>query len=142
MNKLGIWAIAIATAFVIGTLSANPVAEAVGGWKAAVADLQDQIDSLPTSEPQIIKRTGQMTVAPGAEQTVEVTCDDSEVLLEHGIRTSFENLIGGGTRGNFIFGEAGNHVPDPIIGFSFTVVNDGGGQEIATGEVSIVCAKP
>jgi len=36
MNKLGIWAIAIATAFVIGVLSANPVAEAASGWKAAI----------------------------------------------------------------------------------------------------------
>jgi len=33
---MGIWAIAIATAFVIGTLSANPVVEAVGGWKEAL----------------------------------------------------------------------------------------------------------
>jgi len=35
MNKLGIWAIAIAGAFLIGILSANPVVEAVGGWQAA-----------------------------------------------------------------------------------------------------------
>jgi len=35
MNKLGIWAIAVAGAFLIGVLSANPVAEAVGGWQQA-----------------------------------------------------------------------------------------------------------
>jgi len=46
MNKTILLGIAIATAFVIGILSANPVVEAVGGWKAAVADLQDQIDAL------------------------------------------------------------------------------------------------
>lgn len=45
MNKLGIWGIAIATAFFIGVLSANPVVEAVGGWKEAIADLQNQIDN-------------------------------------------------------------------------------------------------
>jgi len=33
---LGIWAIAIAGAFVIGILSANPVVEAVGGWQLAL----------------------------------------------------------------------------------------------------------
>ena len=45
MNKLGIWVIAIAGAFLIGVLSANPVIEAAEGWKAAVADLQNQIDN-------------------------------------------------------------------------------------------------
>jgi len=36
MNKLGIWAIAIVGAFVIGVLSANPVVDAAGGWKEAL----------------------------------------------------------------------------------------------------------
>ena len=46
MNKLGIWAIAIVGAFVIGILSANPVVEAVGGWKAAVIELNDDISDI------------------------------------------------------------------------------------------------
>ncbi len=46
MDKLGIWAIAIATAFVIGVLSANPVVEAAAGWKAAFDDLQQQINEI------------------------------------------------------------------------------------------------
>ena len=45
MNKQVILGIAIASAFVIGVLSANPVVEAVGGWQAAVADLLAQITS-------------------------------------------------------------------------------------------------
>jgi len=36
MNKLGIWAIAIAGAFLIGAFTANPVVEAAGGWKEAL----------------------------------------------------------------------------------------------------------
>jgi len=46
MNKLGIWAIAIAGAFVIGILSANPVVEAVGGWQAAIAGHETRISAL------------------------------------------------------------------------------------------------
>jgi len=46
MNKLGIWAIAIAGAFVIGVLSANPVVEAVGGWQAAIAGHETRISEL------------------------------------------------------------------------------------------------
>ena len=46
MDKLGIWGIAIAAAFMIGMLSANPVVEAVGGWKAAFDDLQQQINEI------------------------------------------------------------------------------------------------
>ena len=45
MNKLRIWVIVIAGAFLIGVLSANAVVEAVGGWKVSVADLQEQIDN-------------------------------------------------------------------------------------------------
>jgi len=36
MNKLGIWTIAIASAFVLGMMIANPFAEGVGGWKEAL----------------------------------------------------------------------------------------------------------
>jgi len=46
MNKLGIWVIVIVGAFVIGVLSANPVVEAVGGWKAAIADHEARITVL------------------------------------------------------------------------------------------------
>ena len=45
MNKLGIWAIVVAGAFFLGILTANPVVEAVGGWKEAIIDLQNQIDN-------------------------------------------------------------------------------------------------
>jgi len=50
MNNLGIWGIAIAAAFVIGVISANPVVEAAGGWKAAFEDLQEQINNIPQGE--------------------------------------------------------------------------------------------
>jgi len=55
MNKLGIWAIAIVGAFVIGVISANPVVDAVGGWKEAVADLQSQINAIPTTSTSVIR---------------------------------------------------------------------------------------
>ena len=45
MIKTMLVGIAIAGAFLIGVVSANPMVEAVGGWKAAVADLQEQIDN-------------------------------------------------------------------------------------------------
>jgi len=55
MNKLGIWGIAIAGAFFVGILSANPVVEAVGGWKAAIAGheariavIEDVLDPIET----------------------------------------------------------------------------------------------
>ena len=42
---MGIWGIAIAGACFVGVLSANPVVEAAGGWKAAFDDLLAQITS-------------------------------------------------------------------------------------------------
>ena len=37
-------------AFVVGVLTANPVVEAAGGWKAAIEDLQNQIDDIELLE--------------------------------------------------------------------------------------------
>ena len=45
MNK-AILGIAIAGAFLIGVLSANPVVEAVGGWKVAIADHETRISEI------------------------------------------------------------------------------------------------
>jgi len=56
MNKLGIWAIAIATAFVIGVLSANPVVEGVGGWQAAIAGHETRITTLEGAQTIEIMR--------------------------------------------------------------------------------------
>ncbi len=57
MNKLGIWAIAIAGAFVIGILSANPVVEAVGGWQGAFDGLDARITELESSTHTELSRT-------------------------------------------------------------------------------------
>ncbi len=46
-NRALILVVAIVASFVIGIISANPVVEAVGGWKAAFDDLQQQINNIP-----------------------------------------------------------------------------------------------
>ena len=43
---MGIWGIVIAGAFFVGVLSANPVVEAAGGWKAAVIELSGDISDI------------------------------------------------------------------------------------------------
>jgi len=81
MQKLGIWAIAIAGAFVIGVLSANPVVEAVGGWKEAVDDLQNQIDNLEPSE-QIYEVTA-VSIIPAGEiigNEVQLGCLEGDIF--------------------------------------------------------------
>jgi len=66
MNKLGIWAIAIAAAFVIGVFSANPVVDAAGG----------QGDSL------IVEALNQLTAAvQGIEPTVNVNSEATKNVL-------------------------------------------------------------
>jgi len=49
MRKQLIFGIAIASAFVIGVLSANPVVEAVGGWQLAIQGLDTRITDLESS---------------------------------------------------------------------------------------------
>jgi len=46
MNNYGILGIAIGVAFLMGVLTANPVVEAVGGWKAAIADHETRISEI------------------------------------------------------------------------------------------------
>ena len=82
MNKLGIWAIAIAGAFLIGVLSANPVVEGVGGWKLAVADLQEQINAI--TRTQVYEVSG-VSVIPAGEvregNQVQLLCSDGDWFI-------------------------------------------------------------
>jgi len=84
MNKLGIWAIAIAGAFVIGVLSANPVVEAVGGWQLAIQGLQDQIDAIPATETQVYEVIGITTISAGESdgETITLLCDEGDWRID------------------------------------------------------------
>jgi len=83
MNKLGIWAIAIAGAFVIGILSANPVVEAVGGWQPAVDGLDARITALenqPAPESQVYEVIGTTKIEAGdlSNETITLFCLDGD----------------------------------------------------------------
>ena len=109
MNKLGIWAIVVAGAFFVGVLSANPVVEAVGGWKAAVIELNDDISDIELFleersdfwefleesgeeffESQIYEVSG-TTVIPGSTNpnvdgdNLQLRCLDGDWLYSEGI---------------------------------------------------------
>jgi len=75
MNKLGIWAIAVAGAFVIGILSANPVVEAVGGWQPAVAGLDARITALE-GDASVYEVSGTTTIVAGdlSNETLVLNC--------------------------------------------------------------------
>jgi len=75
MNKLGIWAIAIAGAFLIGILSANPVVEAVGGWQPAVDGLDARITALET-DSSVYEVSETITIQAGAltDGTITLMC--------------------------------------------------------------------
>jgi len=84
MNKLSIWGIVIAAAFVVGVLSANPVVEAVGGWQSAfdgldirITDLENQ--SIPESQVYEVSANG--ILLEGEVFTfVELLCLDGDWL--------------------------------------------------------------
>jgi len=83
MNKLGIWGIAIAGAFVVGILSANPVVEAVGGWKGAFAGLDTRITALenqPDPESQVYEVSGVSVIPTGQVfgSEVQLRCLDGD----------------------------------------------------------------
>jgi len=82
MNKLGIWGIVIAGAFFVGVLSANPVVEAVGGWKAAIAGHETRITDLESQ-----------TVPPTYWEIVDIFGNEGIVLCDLG-----DKIISGGVK--------------------------------------------
>jgi len=93
MNKLGIWGIAIAGAFVVGILTANPVVEAVGGWKEAVANLQSQIDA----SDEIFTVEDTKDVPEGNTVTIELVCPENSASIRDG--NSWEFISASSTDG-------------------------------------------
>ncbi len=70
MNKLGIWAIVVAGAFVAGLLSANPVVEGVSGWKFAIDEhTRENAEDFDGHETRITELEGQT----GSSQVYEVS---------------------------------------------------------------------
>ncbi len=95
MNKLGIWAIAIAGAFLIGIFSANPVVEAVSGWQGAIEEI--------TSEQPVYEVSGVSVIHAGETlgNEVQLRCLEGDWLNGEGFPFSMktEALIAGtGTR--------------------------------------------
>jgi len=91
MNKLGIWGIAIAAAFVVGVLSANPVVEAASGWKDAVADHETRITDLETQPAGTL-----VTITTSKPLTVP---SDKSVVSEIALCPSGTTISGGGVSG-------------------------------------------
>ena len=84
MQKLGIWAIAIAGAFLIGILSANPIVEAVGGWQPAVDGLDTRITTLENQPSQVYELIGTTTISAGEtdSETITLLCDEGDWRIE------------------------------------------------------------
>ena len=108
-RTIWVFAVVIVAAFVVGILSANPVVEAVGGWKAAVIELNDDISDIELFleersdfwefleesgeeffESQIYEVSG-VTVIPGSTNaevrgdTLQLRCLDGDWLYSEGI---------------------------------------------------------
>jgi len=132
LNKLGIWGIAIAGAFVIGILSANPVVEAVGGWQGAFDGLDARITALenqPVPELQVYEVSADGIILQGGKLTsVELLCLDGDWVNEaedgsFGHRIDVDDTIifppGAGvdtTAGDILEDEISSAFPNKVIG--------------------------
>ena len=153
MNKLGIWGIAIAAAFVVGVLSANPVVDAAkSGWQPVVADLQSQIDEISV-EPEVITRTASDDFNKfSGEKMLEVTCEDDEVFLSNSKVVTYSpvpavipvsNSDSGPIECDSCAGDTG--ILRNVIGWNFRTFDATNGfpEELPTEvTISIACVKP
>jgi hypothetical protein len=153
MNKLGIWGIAIAAAFVVGVLSANPVVDAAkSGWQPVVADLQSQIDEISV-EPEVITRTASDDFNKDSrDKTLEVTCEEDEVFLSNSKVVTYtpvpatipvSNSASGPIECESCAGDTG--ILSNVIGWNFRTFDTTNGfpedpPTLVT--VSIACVKP
>jgi len=106
--------VAVIAGFVIGIISVNPVVEAAGGWKAAVADLQNQIfgldariTALETDSPIYeVSNTFQINAGSRFTENFSLTCleddwlqvgtnEDSSVELEPNPVVQIRDFNGG-----------------------------------------------
>jgi len=112
MNKLGIWAIAIVGAFVVGILSANPVVDAVGGWKEAIADLQNQIDNT-SGQVYEVSLTVPIGIMDDSFKPFSLRCSEGDTMyVSNTIVSSLESVsdpeAAGGGFGDLSFLKDGN----------------------------------
>jgi len=63
-RTIWVFAVVIVAAFVVGILSANPVVEAVGGWKEAIADHETRITDLENQSQEILRFSSQASSIP------------------------------------------------------------------------------
>ena len=84
MNKRGIWVIVVIAAFIAGMSSTTPFVEAAEGWKAAVDDLQMQINDILSQEPEISVTVRTVSNPGGLAGQTEVSCNEDEVLTGGG----------------------------------------------------------
>jgi len=139
MQKLGIWAIAIVGAFLIGAFTANPIVEAQGGWKAAFQPLDDQV----------IARANSMMFTPGGTGMFQIECEDDEVMLQNGrsanyipepARVPAPGVVFDPISRDDLGGNARAFGPDH--GIKVTVFDNNEFAEDTTIELLIACANP
>jgi len=140
MQKLGIWAIAIAGAFLIGVVSANPVVEAVGGWQLALglheADILTHVD--------LVTRTNSMVFQPQGTGMFETLCEPGEfelAILEYSLDPPTARLPPEGVAKSLIIDPTGrgNISGDLVIGEKVTVTADNTFVTETTITLAIVC---
>ena len=150
MTKQYIWALAIAGAFVAGTILASTMYDNTAfaihqpnhnppgddddmGWKEAVADLQMQVEDLEDQEFQIssVERNSEtLTISPLGSGTATATCESDETV----------------TGGGFVFNDLSNTETLVIASFSIEsgwriiVINDSVSDDLSI-RATATCSK-
>ena len=83
MKKSILLGIAITSAFVIGVLSANPVADAMAGWKFALDEHQsdDSAHHESSSGTELYTKTQSFAVMGSRTETVTQNCDPGDTVI-------------------------------------------------------------
>jgi len=83
MNRTILLGIAIASAFIIGTLTANPVVEAVGGWKEALGlhEGDSSAHHESSSGTELYTKTQSFEVMGEGRQLVTLNCNTGDTVI-------------------------------------------------------------
>jgi hypothetical protein len=104
--------IAIVGAFIVGTISANPIVEAAGGWQPITEFLQGEIDKNKGDIASLDSRTAELEAIPHMVKTVKFNRLDGPVA-EEGQTPNYLNYTTTGNAtsdGKFMFQFVGTDV--------------------------------
>ena len=147
----------LVAAFILGTLMANPVVEAVGGWKLAFQGLDTRITDLenqqvPESQTYEVSGVGLIPQGETRGEEFQLVCQDGDWMMVQGtpavdVSPSLAGtVLGVGSVGDLVYASPITQTPPTSVAMGRTIIPAFTGANEAPFEIeatyTILCFSP